>query len=143
MKIGITGTRSGMNELQMKCFKDLLESYNTLFCLTDENHEFHHGDCIGVDVEGAIIAAGLGLKTVNHPPIKEDLRAFHKSDETREPLTYFARNRNIVDETDLLIVVPYQNEHMENGGTWYTHDYALKKKKSRVILFPDGRVIEG
>jgi len=76
------------------------------------------------------------MRTVCHPPSNDELRANHASDEIREPLSYFARNRNIVDDTDVLIVVPYQDVHQTNGGTWYTHDYAKKKGKALVVFFP-------
>lgn len=128
MKIGVTGTRSGMTAKQRKEVTDFLTCVG--------GGEFHHGDCVGVDVEAAEIAASLGYKIVCHPPIKKDLRAYHASDEFREPLTYFARNRNIVDETDKLLVVPYQDEWQSSGGTWYTHDYAKKKKKPYEVMWP-------
>lgn len=134
-KIGITGTRSGMNEYQKDILAKFLESQWQAGSL------FHHGDCVGVDIESAIIAWSLGYIIVTHPPEKDELRAFYKSgrfiDEERKPLSYFARNRNIVDETDLLIVVPWQAEWQPKGGTWYTHDYAKKKKKPRLIIYPD------
>lgn len=122
MKVGVTGTRSGMSEaqyLQMSIYLSLLPV----------GSELHHGDCVGVDVEVATMAKDAGLRIVCHPPIKEELRAFHASDEILEPLTHFARNRNIVDSCDVLLVVPYQTAHQNTGGTWYTHDYAVKKNK--------------
>lgn len=128
MKVGVTGTRSGMNKRQQQEFTDFLNELGS--------GEFHHGDCVGVDVEAARIAEKLGWKIVCHPPIKDDLRAFHDSDEFREPKSYFARNRNIVDETDVLLVIPYQDSHQSHGGTWYTHDYAKKKDKPLHVIFP-------
>jgi hypothetical protein len=101
--------------------------------------ELHHGDCHGVDVEAAIIAKKLGYRIVSHPPIKEDLQAFYQSHEYREPLSYFARNRNIVNETDYLLVVPYQMEWQSNGGTWYTHDYAKKVGKPIIMFWPEAK----
>jgi hypothetical protein len=127
MKIGVTGTRSGMTELQKQTVTEFLQKHNG---------ELHHGDCIGVDVEVANIAKKLGYKVVCHPPIKDDLRAFFQSDEYKPPLSYFARNRKIVDDTDILLVVPYQNEWQSHGGTWYTHDYAKKKSKPLTIFYP-------
>jgi len=128
VKVGVTGTRSGMNKRQKQEFTELLTELGT--------GEFHHGDCVGVDVEAAKIAEKLGWRTVCHPPVKDELRAYHKSDEIREPKSYFARNRNIVDETDVLLVVPYQDSHQSQGGTWYTNDYAVKKSKPCHIIFP-------
>ena len=101
-------------------------------------HELHHGDCVGADAQIAQIAKLCGYKVVMHPPIKDDLRAFHDSDEVKDPLSYFARNRNIVDQTDMLIVAPKENEWQPRGGTWYTHDYAVKKNKTCVIFYPNG-----
>jgi hypothetical protein len=130
MKIGVTGTRSGMNETQFAA----MQEYLSQFVPTDT--ELHHGDCVGVDVEVAILAQSLGMRVVCHPPEKDELRANHNSDEIRKPLGHFARNRNIVDETDQLMVVPYQDNHQPNGGTWYTHDYAKKKGKEPIVFFP-------
>ena len=133
MKIGITGTRSGCTPRQIGILKGILWSIIKEY----PESEFHHGDCVGVDVEAACIAKELGYKVINHPPVYDHLRAFHQSDEIRDPLSYFARNRNIVDETDMLIVIPYQMEWQPNGGTWYTHDYAKKKQKQIHLILPE------
>ncbi len=135
--LGITGTRSGMNEIQKKnvfgFLRDFISYYDTAW--------FHHGDCVGVDVEAARMAMDEGYGIICHPPIDSSLRGFFKSDETRLPDTYFRRNRHIVDACQILMVVPYQNEPQKAGGTWYTYDYALKQKKPIKILYPDGRII--
>jgi hypothetical protein len=128
MKVGVTGTRSGMNDRQMLAVIEFLKTCGAT--------ELHHGDCVGVDVEVAEVATVLGIKTVCHPPSKDELRAYHKSTEIRTRLSYLARNRNIVDETDLLLVVPYQDTHQTSGGTWYTHDYAVKKEKPIKLFLP-------
>lgn len=128
MKIGVTGTRSGMT---LEQFADV-----HVFLAQTNGAELHHGDCVGVDVEVAEMAQQLGYKIVCHPPEKSDLRAWFTSDETRECFSYFKRNRNIVDECDLLIVVPYQTEPQTEGGTWYTHDYAVKTSKPLKIFYP-------
>lgn len=130
MKIGVTGTRSGMNETQFAEVQTYLSQFDPA------TTELHHGDCVGVDAEVAVLAKSFGMRVVCHPPEKDDLRAFVESDESKTPLSYFARNRNIVDETDQLLVVPYQDKHQPNGGTWYTHDYAKKKGKNTIVVFP-------
>lgn len=131
MKIGVTGTRSGMSETQIEAVHEFLQQFDPT------TTELHHGDCVGVDAEVAEMAKMLGIRVVCHPPEKTELRAWFDSDETRNPLSYFARNRNIVDETDQLMVVPYQDSHQPHGGTWYTHDYAKKKGKDPVVFFPN------
>jgi hypothetical protein len=132
VKIGITGTRSGCTPEQFDKVKHILE------CVKREDKEFHHGDCVGVDAEIAKLAKTLSYKIICHPPEKDELRAFIPYDECREKFSYFKRNRNIVDEIDHLIIVPYQNEWTSHGGTWYTHDYAKKRNKSAIIVWPNG-----
>jgi hypothetical protein len=130
MRIGVTGTRSGMTEYQKKEVTTMLAKFGS-------SNYLHHGDCVGVDVEVAQIARELGYHIICHPPEKDDLRGFFYSDSYELPKSYFARNRDIVDSTDFLFVVPYQMEWQLNGGTWYTHDYAVKKKKPLKIFWPE------
>lgn len=137
-KIGVTGTRSGCTEFQ----KMQIEGFLTHVALIHDFVELHHGDCVGVDAEVAKMAEKIGIKIICHPPINPELRAYFKSDETREPYTYFKRNRNIVDECELLLVVPYQMEHQPNGGTWYTHDYAEKNDVSKIVFWPKDPIEE-
>jgi hypothetical protein len=130
MKIGVTGTREGATDWQLKQVAEYLMSLGT-------GHELHHGDCRGVDVEVAAIARYLGWRIVCHPPELKEQRGYFGSDESREPKGYLARDRQIVDETELLIVVPLQDKWQSKGGTWYTHDYALKKAKPVKIFYPN------
>ena len=130
-KIGITGTRDGMNETQFELIHEYLDR--------DEKFEIHHGDCNGVDAEVACLAKELGHYIVSHPPTSSSLRAYTDYDEIREPLGYLERNRKIVESTDFLIVVPNVNEWQPRGGTWYTHDYAVKKNKIVDVLYRSGR----
>lgn len=132
MKIGITGTREGMNEHQFALVQTFLHDN---FC---DGAEFHHGDCVGVDAEAATLARELGYKIIAHPgPDHDGLRAYVPADESREPQSHFKRNRTIVDACDLLLVVPLQNERQPRGGTWYTYDYALKKSKPLNLCLRD------
>lgn len=137
MKVGITGTRFGMSETQRLRVYDLLNQIIEECKAQEIDPEFHHGDCVGVDVEAAIIAKTFGYKIVAHPGPVGELQAGHESDEIRPNFTHFKRNRNIVDETDFLIVVPLQNTHQSRGGTWYTHDYAIKQGKEMIVIYRD------
>jgi hypothetical protein len=129
MKIGVTGTREGANERQLKEVLDFMIGLGT-------GHELHHGDCKGVDEQVAIIAKELGWHVVCHPPVKNELRAYHQSDVFREAKGYLVRDRNIVDETEFLMVVPLHDKWQPKGGTWYTHDYAVKQKKPLRVFYP-------
>lgn len=141
MRIGVTGTRSGMTEYQKKevaaMLGELVPTEVRRFTMDTASCFLHHGDCVGVDVEVAQIAREFGYYIVCHPPEKNDLRGFFDSDSYELPKSYFARNRDIVDRSDFLFVVPYQMEWQSNGGTWYTHDYAVKKKKPLQIFWPE------
>ena len=130
MKVGVTGTREGANEQQLKKVAEFMLSLGP-------GHELHHGDCKGVDVEVAAIARYLGWRIVCHPPKSSEQQGFYGGDEIREARGYLQRDRQIVDETELLLVVPLQDEWQKKGGTWYTHDYAVKKSKPVKIFYPN------
>lgn len=130
MKLGVTGTREGMNDAQFQELYEYLQQFDPA------TTELHHGDCVGVDAEVAELAMQLGFRVVCHPPESDHLRAFHESHEFREPLGYLKRDRNIVDDTDMLLVIPLQDTWQPKGGTWYTHDYAQKRGKNLVVFFP-------
>lgn len=130
MKIGVTGTREGANDRQLTAVIAYMESLGP-------GHELHHGDCQGVDVEVAAAARQLGWRIVCHPPALTEAQGHFGGDEIRRPKGYLERDRNIVDETELLIVVPKHDQWQPRGGTWYTHDYAVKKGKPLKIFYPN------
>jgi len=134
MKAGFTGTRFGMTEAQKTSFKSLA------FQLGFE--QFDHGDCVGSDDESAKMLHEVlpECRIVVHPPVDEELRAFNIGHETKEPKTHFARNRDIVNDTDILIATPFTNQRETRGGTWFTVDYAEKHGKTVYIIWPDGKI---
>ena len=129
MIVGMTGRRDGMTVLQRQLFTSLLKHLKA--------DELHHGDCLGADSNAHDIGRELGLKIIVHPPIKEELRAFCKGDEIREPDNYFARNRHIVNASEVLIGTP-ATAYESRGGTWYTINYGKRVGKPVYILYPDG-----
>jgi len=132
-KVGFTGTRFGMTCNQQELFGSLLASFNPV--------EFHHGDCIGSDDQAANIAHKLKVPVFKHPPLDTSLQANNPfSTKTFPAKTHFARNRDIVDSTSILVAAPYTMERQSFGGTWYTIDYAKKKQKTVFIIWPDGKV---
>jgi hypothetical protein len=129
VKIGVTGTREGGTDQQLTRVIDYMISLGP-------GHELHHGDCVGVDSQVACAARHLGWRLICHPPASDHFRAYEPSDETREPLDYLERNRNIVDQTEILIVVPLNNPILRKGGTWYTYLYASNRKKKMQVFLP-------
>lgn len=136
MKIGVTGTRNGINQEQRD---QINEYFDHLAVAFDEVHEIHHGDCVGADVEFAEMARQhprIETTIVCHPPVIDDLRGYFPSDAVYVAKGYFERNRYIVDNVDVLIVLPEQLEPQKRGGTWYTYDYAKKRGVPVEVMYP-------
>jgi hypothetical protein len=109
---------------------------------------FHHGDCLGADEKGAELAKLVGYYIVSHPPEDEKYRAFADSHEEWKEKPYLERNRDIVDNSDIIISVPRKVVTLKEilnckngtlrGGTYYTTRYALKSKKDVIMILPNG-----
>lgn len=128
-KMGFTGTRKGMT----------LEQWSMVDKLSQLYDEVHHGDCLGADYQMHLIAQGNEQRIIGHPPSDPKHRAWATGfTEMREEKPYLDRNKDIVDETDTLIVVPAEFEEQLRSGTWSTWRYAVKQGKDYVIVFPDG-----
>lgn len=119
--VGVTGTQSGMTPEQKEKFKEFLYWRNFW---AGQTVDLIHGEAEGVDVEAAGIANDLGIRA-SVPETKTG---------------HFARNREIVDRCDVLVVIPWEDEWQSEGGTWYTHDYAEKKGVDVVTIWPSAEV---
>ena len=109
MHAGFTGTQKGLTPPQRDALEVELLRFSVL----------HHGDCIGADAQAHRIAKGLGIWTVSHPPTDDRKRAFCDADEERAPLPHLERNRQIVDEGEVLISCPRLEEKRQpRSGTW-------------------------
>lgn len=140
MKLGFTGTRDGMTDKQRESFIALVQRLKP--------KQFGHGDCVGSDDQAATIVDENvpDVHITCYPPTDDSLRAFNKChDEIREPKTYFARNRDIVDENEALVATPRETKEQSRwatGGTWYTIGYARKKGKPTYVIYSDGSIEE-
>lgn len=137
MNIGFTGTRHGCTAAQFATLVELLFDNRI-------GSHFHHGDCLGADAEAARAAWEHGYYVVCHPPLDDKHQARTGCNhEWRSNKTHFARNREIVNNTDLLIACPQYAEPITKetmGGTAYTVNYARKRGKWVWIVRPDGTV---
>jgi len=131
MQIGFTGTREGMTIAQLAALTEMLRGSNATL---------HHGDCVGADAEAHDIADAVGLTIVIHPPDNLELRAFKLGRYIWGPLPYLERNREIVRCADYLIAAPAEDTEQARGGTWHAVRYARKRRKSIVIIWPNGVV---
>lgn len=131
MKVGFTGTQSGMTRAQQVLVHDVLVKRVAT--------EFHHGDCVGADAEAHGMAVRLGIPVIIHPPLNPVKRAFCKGAthvvKELEPKEYLERNHDIVDATDMLVAVPRDGTERRRSGTWATIRYARKLGREVIILW--------
>jgi len=133
-KIGFTGSRRGMSDKQRHTLSKLIREAK------DSITEFHHGDCVGADRQAHDTVRRIcsNVKIVVHPPTIDTFRAHTIGSEYRKPLPYLCRNREILNESDLLIAAPFTDIEQQQSGTWYTVRHAKQKKKRTIILLRRG-----
>lgn len=131
MRVGITGTHRGATAAQLKTLSEQLQ-------LGGATH-LDHGDCIGADSQGHDVARALGLFVTIHPPTKPRMRAYREGDLLLPEKPYLDRDRDIVDDTALLIGMPETRREQMRSGTWYTIRYARRTHRDYIIIAPDGR----
>jgi hypothetical protein len=131
--IGVTGTESGGNTRQLALAEMFLGEL-----LSQGFTHLHHGDCVGVDDEVALIAADLGYTLVGHPPTNPRMRAFNKRTSIWMPeRPYLDRNQDIVDASEKLLAVPKEMVEILRSGTWSTVRRARKKGLVPYIIYPE------
>ena len=136
IRVGMTGTRKGMNQSQSRHFSRMLRLLNP-----GPGAPFHHGDCIGSDEQGFMMAKDNGYRTYSHPPIITVNQAWTKSDVILSPADYMVRNRDIVEAADRMLATPdTKQEKFQGSGTWSAIRYSIKCLKPICIIFPDGDV---
>jgi hypothetical protein len=139
LKLGFTGTRAGMKVRQLRCVGQAMLCH----CIVEYLPvEFHHGDCIGADEQVHKLARALWFKVFVHPPDNDEKRAFCRATPERmsSPKPYLLRNKDIVDQTTILIAAPKGNEE-KHSGTWATVRYARKLNRPIYICYPDGKLV--
>lgn len=129
MRVGFTGTRGGMTAVQKQEFKATILQLNL--------DEFHHGDCVGADEDAHyLVIENFDCQMVGHPPTNTMYQAHCSFDRQLPPMEYLARNRGIVNTTDILIACPKEEAEILRSGTWSTVRYARKQKKQVIIIPP-------
>jgi hypothetical protein len=137
--VGFTGSRHGITQAQA----EEVERRLRILARVHGAQELHHGDCVEADETAARCAAGLGWRTVAHPPNNPTWRAWHPSDEVREPLPFLDRDRAIVAATAVLVGCPRSPEAADRrSGTWYTIRRARAAGIGLVVIAPSGILVE-
>lgn len=135
IKVGFTGTQDGMTEAQRVVVWKQLEKLKEVHGQCD----FHHGDCVGADEQADNIAYLIGYRIIVHPPKNPAKQAKTEHFTTSWPAkNYLDRNKDIVNESDVLIATPSTLHEVVRSGTWSTIRYARGKNKPIVNILPDG-----
>ena len=147
MKIGFTGTRIGMTEVQSGLISQILNShFNSGLALAaadvhrDIRQEFIFGDCIGADEQAARMAKSIGYQLIARPSTLEKQRAYVLVDYAYPPEHPLERNRKIVYDCELLLACPATYEEILRSGTWSTIRCAKRVHRQLIIIFPDGKL---
>lgn len=140
MKIGISGSRTGMSDHQRRAFEEWIAENAEIIT------EFHHGMCVGADAEAHGIVRALTqtgqpgpLTPIHGHPGFEDghmMRAKLDVDTLHGQSLPMDRNRAIADECDLMFFAPTFPER-QRSGTWATFRYC-RKKGYRVVMLARG-----
>lgn len=140
MRVGVTGSRYGpITDAQSDSMKRVIKG------LKGKENTFYHGACIGVDEEATMMAHELGYTCVAFPPLNKRFvseAALTLSIEIRPEKEYLARDRDIAQECEVLVVVPSTFKVHPHSGTWYTSFYAKTIGRRRIIVYPDGSTKE-
>jgi hypothetical protein len=144
--IGFTGTRHGMTRQQSAKVDRIVCGF--IGGDTELQVVAHHGDCLGADIGFHTIARLYGCAVCVHPPIDKWNAAntpeavyLNGAKVVRRPAkAYLDRNRDIVNESDVMVAAPYEAEEQSRGGTWSTVRYARLAGKPLAIVLPDGTV---
>ena len=132
MIIGFTGTRLGMSLSQRAQFNRVFP----VLC-NFVTSEFHHGGAYGADTEAwhMVLAFGMSPEYIHWHPcpgvVATEETLTHHWHEVLLPLR---RNKEIVNESAILIAAPSRNEEELWSGTWATIRYARTKGIPVVML---------
>lgn len=133
MYVGFTGSREGMTEAQKATVARLLAEL--------QPKQARHGDCVGADADFHELARQTTAKVIIHPPSNDSARAGCIGDQILDEKPYLQRNKDIVDNSTVMIATPNTAQEQQRSGTWSTIRYARKSGKKLYVVAPDGSVM--
>lgn len=133
MRIGFTGTRHGATTAQLTTLTAELATLRRAGA-----HQFHHGVCIGSDVEAATIARSLGYSIHNHPSTFQRTRGKFEGDVLYQSADPLIRNEEIIHYSQHMLATPRTHEEERRSGTWHAIRYTRRCNKPLTIIWPDG-----
>lgn len=134
IRIGFTGTRTGLRNEQKTQIIDILNNYDNIIV--------SHGDCVGADTDFHDLCLEYRknnpektLKIHIYPPNNIAMRSFNDGDKIMEEKPYLKRNLDIISNSDILIGCPIdKNNEVMRSGTWSTIRQA-KKRNMKTFIF--------
>jgi len=128
MRIGFTGTRKGLTVQRAVQLRNALETISP--------ESVVHGDCIGADAQFHDICRELGIRPIELRPCDiASQRAGCIADKVYPVKPPLERNRDIVNDCDMLIACPSGHTEILRSGTWQTVRYARKVGRIMLVLF--------
>lgn len=128
-RVGFVGSKWGLSTEQLRAVSRMMSKVL----------EFHHGDMVGSDKQVADLAMLDGVPiVVSHPPKVNMYRAYAYATVIRPVQDYQVRNKEIIDEIELLVVAPFRKGI--RGATWWAVGYADLKQRSSVVIYPNGEL---
>jgi hypothetical protein len=135
MKLGFSGTAKGMTDRQYAAVETFVVGARSQE--GEGLEEAHHGDCVGADLEFHGIVMFRAQMIYVHPPSDPKARAWTSNAIILPPKPYLARNKDIVDSTDVLLAAPEGEERSyPRSGTWATVRYAKARGKLVLVVYP-------
>lgn len=135
--IGFTGTRAGMTREQKFAVLEILRDYDRFI--------LRHGNAIGADeqVHTMVELFWPGTLIYCYPSTLVTTQSWRDRSNSplaiwREPKDPLVRNKDIVDESKVLIATPHYTREERRSGTWHAIRYARKRGVYRFIVWPDG-----
>lgn len=120
--VGFTGTRKGMSPNQKEQLEMILYWFYSI-------NAFHHGNEPHADKE----AEDIFLHSDSDDTLPSKIRLHKPKSFTAQHL--LQRNREMVDQIDVLIAAPLTDTEQQRSGTWATVRYA-RQKGIPIILLP-------
>lgn len=140
-RVGVTGTRQGMAIDQWQTFVEKILDF--------EMKEWHDGDCVGADTQAHSVVRNFMKEVVGftpvlhgHPCNLSKYRAYNEYDVIHEVKPPLVRNRDIVNNSDLMFATPLEyDEVLKGSGTWATIRYTRLQRKPLILIYPDGEFV--
>lgn len=143
MDIGFTGSRHGMQPMQIAKVQALFLIYWTYWPTLNDN-TLHHGDCAGSDEQAFKLAKRIGFATAAYPAsdVSEIWHANTDSDLRFDAAPALKRNLRIVSQSNVLVAAVHgfnPSKMQERSGTWATIRYAKKEGVPYWLVDPMGQ----